>query len=535
MRNSSLTRLLLHKTSRTFHDTANAWNQQHLSKWKATLKEELAVIVPNDRENACIYRVPVNMREVQPDAYAPTIISIGPYHLGQERLQAMEELKWKFFHRLFRPKQPNGVELDPAMNAMEDLEQDARRCYWDNAEQHSKDKFVRMMLVDGCFIVELLRELKHNNFQCAPSVQRWMLPTLRRDLIMLENQLPLFVLQKLFELTKRSEESSTCLEQLALCFFNPLLQSQRDVRAVNAQGIQNTLHFLDLFRQSILPFPINLSQGLNTSKTSDSSNAAEEGIDMVRSMTELMEAGVVIEKAVNCPPLDVSSQGRWLKVPPLYVDDHKGTLFRNMVAYEQCHPKCKPYVTSYLFFFDGLINSAEDVGFLHHKGVLHHCLGSNKEVAKLLNGLCKEIAMDGRESYLCKVVHDMNTYCNGSYAWFRAGQAEPYTAKAWNQQHLSKWKATLKEELAVIVPNDRENACIYRVPVNMREVQPDAYAPTIISIGPYHLGQERLQAMEELKWKFFHRLFRPKQPNGVELDPAMKAMEDLEQDARRCY
>ncbi|XP_017635519.2 UPF0481 protein At3g47200-like [Gossypium arboreum] len=426
MRNCSLTRLLLHKSSRTFHDTAKALNQQHLSKWKATLKEELAVIVPNDRENACIYRVPVNMREVQPDAYAPTIISIGPYHLGQERLIAMEELKWKFFHRLFRPKQPNGVELHPAMKAMEDLEQDARRCYWDNAEQHSKDKFVRMMLVDGCFIVELLRELKHNNFHCAPSVQRWMLPTLRRDLIMLENQLPLFVLQKLFELTKRSEESSACLEQLALCFFNPLLQSQGDVRAVNAQGIQNTLHFLDLFRQSILPFPKNLSQGLNTSKTSDSSNAAEEGIDMVRSITELMEAGVVIEKAVNCSPLDVRSQERWLKVPPLYIDDHKGTLFRNMVAYEQCHPKCKPYVTSFLFFFDGLINSAEDVGLLHHKGILHHCLGSNEEVAKLVNGLCKEIARDGRESYLCKVVHDMNTYCNGSYAWFRAGLVHHY-------------------------------------------------------------------------------------------------------------
>ncbi|MBA0712221.1 hypothetical protein Golax_011335, partial [Gossypium laxum] len=176
------------------------------------------------------------------------------------------------------------------MKAMEDLEQDARRCYWDNAEQHSKDKFVRMMLVDGCFIVELLRELKHNNFQCAPSVQRWMLPTLRQDLIMLENQLPLFVLQKLFELTKRSEESSTCLEQLALCFFNILYCSLKGM-------------------QSILPFPINLSQGLKTSKTSGSSNAAEEGIDMVRSMTELMEAGVVIEKAVNCPPLDISSEG----------------------------------------------------------------------------------------------------------------------------------------------------------------------------------------------------------------------------------
>ncbi|MBA0557219.1 hypothetical protein Golob_027261, partial [Gossypium lobatum] len=284
------------------------------------------------------------------------------------------------------------------MKAMEDLEQDARRCYWDNAEQHSKDKFVRMMLVDGCFIVELLRELKHNNFQCAPSVQRWMLPTLRQDLIMLENQLPLFVLQKLFELTKRSEESSTCLEQLALCFFNPLLQSQRDVRAVNAQGIQNRLHFIDLFRQSILPFPINLSQGLKTSKTSDSSNAAEEGIDMVRSMTELMEAGVVIEKAVNCPPLDISSEGRWLKVPPLYI---------SMITREPCFETWWP-----------MNNAIPSANLMSHR--------SNKEVAKLLNGLCKEIAMDGRESYLCKVVHDMNTYCNGFYAWFRAGLVHHY-------------------------------------------------------------------------------------------------------------
>ncbi|XP_052880886.1 putative UPF0481 protein At3g02645 [Gossypium arboreum] len=279
MRNCSLTRLLLHKTSRTFHDITKAWNQQNLSKWKTTLEEELAINVPNDRENACIYKVPINMRKVQPDAYAPTIISISPYHLGQ-RLQAMEELKWKFFHCLFRPKQPNGVELDPAMKAMEDLEQDARRCYWDNAEQHSKDKFVRMMLVDGCFIVELLR-VEAQQLSVCSSVQRWMLPTLRRDLIMLENQL------------------SFCFAEI----------SQRDVRAMNAQGIQNTLHFLGLFRQSILPFPINLSQGLKSIKTSGSSNAAEEGIDMVRSMTELMEAGVVIEKAVNCPPLDVSSEG----------------------------------------------------------------------------------------------------------------------------------------------------------------------------------------------------------------------------------
>ena len=31
--------------------------------------------------------------------------------------------------------------------------------------------------------------------------KRWMLPTIAHDLLMLENQLPMFVLQKIFELT----------------------------------------------------------------------------------------------------------------------------------------------------------------------------------------------------------------------------------------------------------------------------------------------------------------------------------------------
>jgi hypothetical protein len=92
--------------------------------------------------------------------------------------------------------------------------------------------------------------------------------------------------------------------------------------------------------------------------------------------------------------------GRKLTIPPLYIDDHRATLFRNMLAFEKCHRLCHPDVTTYLFFFDGLINSAKDVGLLHYKGVLHHSLGNNREVAKLINNLCKEVVPD-RMSLIC--------------------------------------------------------------------------------------------------------------------------------------
>ncbi|KAJ7969322.1 UPF0481 protein [Quillaja saponaria] len=83
-------------------------------------------------------------------------------------------------------------------------------------------------------------------------------------------------------------------------------------------------------------------------------------------------------------------------------------------------------MTAYLFSFDGLINSAKDVALLHYKGVLHHSLGSNREVAKLINNLCKEVVRDKDESYLYKVVDDANYYCGSSYARTRASLVHYY-------------------------------------------------------------------------------------------------------------
>ena len=40
-----------------------------------------------------IFEVPAYLRNVYQDAYEPNILSIGPYHHGKSRLNAMEEPK----------------------------------------------------------------------------------------------------------------------------------------------------------------------------------------------------------------------------------------------------------------------------------------------------------------------------------------------------------------------------------------------------------------------------------------------------------
>ncbi|KAK4551210.1 hypothetical protein RGQ29_032463 [Quercus rubra] len=387
MGSGNLTRLLLQKilcSRRKLHSVAiRIAHADDVRPVKEKLKNDE---IPGESNCVCIYKVPPNMRLVKKKAYEPSIVSIGPYHHGEPRLQAMEELKWRYFHRLFNPKQQHGVELEPVMEAMEKLEEKAQSCYSDEVKL-SKGQFAKMMLIDGCFIIELFKELNQKqNFtqqkldidEERSLIKRWMLPTLRRDLIMLENQLPLFVLCELFQLITNSSSSTKAtpsLQELALRFFNPLFQRNHSGTQEN-QGNQPNLdestvkgfegkHFLDLFRSSILP---NLPE----------KDARGKQTHMMRSISELKEVGVEITTAKNHQsPLDISF-GKWK------------------------------------------LNRAKDVGLLHYKGILYHSLGSNREVAKLVNNLCKEVVPDNDESYLYKVVNNTNSYFNTWYARKRA-------------------------------------------------------------------------------------------------------------------
>ncbi|XP_010059733.1 UPF0481 protein At3g47200 [Eucalyptus grandis] len=387
-----------------FRRCASTSSQVH-EHCKASLLKKLNAKIPEESGNVCIYRVPAKLRQVEAKAYDPSIVSIGPYHRGDQHLKEMEEVKLKFFQSFLKSRQEGVVELDRVIAAMEKLELEARSCYADDVKL-SRDEFVEMMTIDGCFVLQLLREVG----SCSSSsslIQRWMLPTLRRDLIKLENQLPMIVLRELLYANSQCEDSILSLQDFALKFFNPLLQRDSHTNAAGATVMNEACHFLDLFRSSILP------------EIQDQDRKRQ--VHMIRSVTELREAGVVLEKSQNDRALDVRSEGRVLKIPPLHIDDHRGTLFRNMVAFEQCHKKCKPDATTYLFFFDGLVNSADDVEILHYKGIVHHSLGSNKEAANLVNKLCREVDWDGEESYLHKVVcDDIDVYFMSRYAKLRA-------------------------------------------------------------------------------------------------------------------
>lgn len=62
---------------------------------------------------------------------------------------------------------------------------------------------------------------------------------------------------------------------------------------------------------------------------------------------------------------------------------------------------------------DNMINSPEDVRYLHYCGIIVNWLGSDAEVANLLNCLCHEVVFDVHDAGpLSTLLKQVNEYCD---------------------------------------------------------------------------------------------------------------------------
>ncbi|XXG54324.1 hypothetical protein AAC387_Pa03g2234 [Persea americana] len=151
-----------------------------------------------------ICRVPTGIRRVDNDAYGPLIVSIGPYHRGSPSLLEMEEVKWSNLKKVSRRA---GNDFNEYLKAMKEIEPRARGCYSGNIDMGANE-FIEMMLLDGLFIIQFLTDFllfqridKKDEDREPIYTIRGMLCRVCHDMLLLENQLPFFVLECLWKLT----------------------------------------------------------------------------------------------------------------------------------------------------------------------------------------------------------------------------------------------------------------------------------------------------------------------------------------------
>lgn len=112
----------------------------------------------------------------------------------------MERTKLWYLHCLLdRASNPEN-SLKHFVIAIRGIEQACCDCYDENIDKRSDD-FVQKMVVDGCFVIEIMLGRTGNTFFLKDPVSKnsWMLSPLVSDLFLLENQLPSLVLDCLFQ------------------------------------------------------------------------------------------------------------------------------------------------------------------------------------------------------------------------------------------------------------------------------------------------------------------------------------------------
>ncbi|KAG5534884.1 hypothetical protein RHGRI_022863 [Rhododendron griersonianum] len=103
-----------------------------------------------------IYKVPALPKNLNNKAYEPQMVSFGPYHYGKEQLMTMEKHKHDMLLHFLNV---SGKPLESYVNALAPVLQDLKDCYdalppcW----HADTSKFLKLMVLDGCFMLHMLR------------------------------------------------------------------------------------------------------------------------------------------------------------------------------------------------------------------------------------------------------------------------------------------------------------------------------------------------------------------------------------------
>ncbi|KAK1308805.1 UPF0481 protein [Acorus calamus] len=422
-------------------------------------------------ESCSIFKVPHNIQWsnlkfydpnlIHNNPYEPRFVSMGPYYRGKTHLKKMEENKWRFLHLLL--SNDNGQNsLQRSREEMQKLEVRARSCYSDYIDMSSTD-FVEMMLLDGCFIVFLLAcqiddlrfEVEGSEIDGGGSIDPiFIWGAVTKDFLLLENQIPFFVIKVLFELFIATPHNKVdrSPEELAIILMEFEYLGKRDSPPTLPDGIE-VLHLLHLFYLTIIP-PVTRPRRSKNKKKKEVNNVLGKAIHCghllplfrrvatsstsrttpvwIPTTTELKEAGVKFKVKKNATSfLDVTFHDGLMEIPTLALYESSESKLRNLIAFEQCYPNTRCHVTFYLHFMDFLVNKPHDILILQQKKIILNRLSSEEEATHLFKRINREDTCNLRKNTISDVYDGVTRFCMLRRNKWRALLMHNYFSKPW--------------------------------------------------------------------------------------------------------
>ncbi|KAG6484281.1 hypothetical protein ZIOFF_061077 [Zingiber officinale] len=207
------------------------------AEWASELKNKSSYETERQvrDQNSTIFKVSEFLRSVQPKAYEPMIVSLGPYHCHQPHLQDTNQLKWLLLNKLL--EKGSEKSLKNYLILIKKEETKARTTYFQPPADMCEKKFIEMMLLDCVFVIMILWFWKEDG-SGLKAIEKpifmsgqgsWRI--VARDMLLLENQLPFFLLEALFD--KAFPNMRGSLKEWVVQFFSGFVINNEISRVPN--------------------------------------------------------------------------------------------------------------------------------------------------------------------------------------------------------------------------------------------------------------------------------------------------------------
>jgi len=306
------------------------------------------------------------------------------------------------------------------------------------------DEVAQMMLEDGSFILHrLLKYARRAKLEADGGGEDqldddqdwtqvygrcglWQLVT--RDLLLLENQIPFFVIRELFQQLKNEDEPEDLLVTGGLRLFRSLRPQMLHHSPIACDHVHHLLH---LFYLSVgLPRSDRLRHSYR--HRADDRLLLSELPQWIPCAKELEEAGVRFRTRKNATSfLDVRFAHGVLEIPQLELNDSSESLLRNLIAFEQTYPDTPRDVSTYAVFMDCLVTSPEDIRILYLHGIVVNHINSGRITWRLFGTIVAQVHWSTDDNYLVGLMAAVNRYRDSRRHNWSAALVRNYFSNPW--------------------------------------------------------------------------------------------------------
>ncbi|XP_075100936.1 putative UPF0481 protein At3g02645 [Nicotiana tabacum] len=233
------------------------------SRWVIQIRRTLDEELEEDTEiPVSIFNVPKALLLSDQDSYVPQVVAIGPYHYWRTELHDME--RYKLAAAKITQKQLQSLKFQHLVEQLINFEHRIR-CSYHKYLNFNEETLAWMMAVDASFLLEFLQIYAIREGKILTRVSSRMSHlvdiagrksahnAILRDLIMLENQIPLFILRKMLEFQFSSLELADNMLVCILTGFCKELSPFQMVDDFPIIQITECVHLLDFLYQFIVP------------------------------------------------------------------------------------------------------------------------------------------------------------------------------------------------------------------------------------------------------------------------------------------